>query len=102
MPRKLNPELFNHRTRRLANGCLIWIGPTAGRYGLWGRRQYAHREAWERAYGKIPPGLCVCHICDIPLCVEPTHLWIGTQKENLRDKDLKGHRRLFFFKKRRD
>lgn len=92
MPRKLDPTEFWSRAARSESGCLIWTGPKSGRYGLWGRRKYAHREAYERTHGPVPAGQCVCHACDTPLCIEPSHLWSGTQFENLADMTAKGRR----------
>ncbi len=88
--RKLDPAEFANRSVRVGD-CLLWVGPRAGRYGLWGRRKYAHHEAYERAYGPAPA--FVLHTCDTPLCVEPTHLWSGTQADNLADMARKGRRR---------
>jgi hypothetical protein len=50
----------------------------------------AHRLAWEYTYGKIPDGLSVCHHCDNRPCCNPTHLFLGTQQDNNRDRHLKG------------
>lgn len=55
-----------------------------------GRALYAHRAAWEDAYGPIPPGLCVLHKCDNPRCARPDHLFLGTRAENNLDMTSKG------------
>jgi len=50
-----------------------------------GRKIYAHRLAYELTYGLILPGLFCCHHCDTPHCVRPGHLFLGTQRDNMRD-----------------
>lgn len=56
-----------------------------------GKRAYTHRLAWELANGRaVPAGLRVLHSCDNPRCVNPAHLSIGTQRDNIRDSIRKG------------
>lgn len=71
-------------------GCWNWVGSkTIEGYGNFStrRKQYkAHRFSWEIKFGKIPIGKLVCHSCDNPSCVNPEHLWLGTDKDNALDK----------------
>lgn len=75
------------------SGCWLWTGAAVRRYGAFqlnGRLIKAHRLAWIFAKGPIPNGLCVCHTCDTPLCVNPRHLFLGTHKTNADDRERKG------------
>lgn len=75
-------------------------------YGLINiRKKYmgAHRASWIAWRGEIPEGMFVLHVCDIPECINPDHLWLGTQKENIQDMDKKKRRVLNYktmFKKK--
>ena len=74
--------------------CWIWKGciiPNGyGQFWLNGRMQNAHRVSWELTNGPIPKGLEILHKCDNPPCVNPSHLWAGTQTENQQDSIRKG------------
>lgn len=77
------------------SGCWLWLGATYRMgYGFFrsgGRRIAAHRFSWAVHHGRpVPPGMVVMHKCDVPSCVNPEHLNIGTQRDNLRDARGKG------------
>lgn len=69
--------------------CWIWHGYNDGRYGRFSinRRYYlAHRAMYELMYEEINNSLLyVCHKCDVTLCVNPFHLYLGTHKDNVKD-----------------
>lgn len=80
-----------------SDGCWEWIGTKAGRkpsYGIFRigshRRFYAHRISWTIHHSEIPESLFVLHKCDHPICVNPNHLFFGTQSDNMRDMHEKG------------
>ncbi len=83
---KFTPEPFS--------GCWLWTAGVSGDgYGAIkrnGRQERAHRLAWEMLHGPIPAGLLVLHQCDVPLCVNPAHLFLGTAKDNYADSKQKG------------
>lgn len=79
--------------------CWEWNGASKNQFGhgafkLGPRKSkvvYAHRFAWEREHrSEIPAGMVVRHKCDNPKCVNPSHLTLGTQADNIRDKVERG------------
>ena len=74
--------------------CWLWtacLWPNGyGRISVKGRAVGTHRVAYELAYGPIPTGMFVCHKCDVPACVNPDHLFLGTNTDNVRDMWAKG------------
>jgi HNH endonuclease len=90
-----SPELFWPQVNSCgSDACWEWTGYCDRKgYGktFWGgRKQRAHRVAYELTYGPIPEGLNILHKCDNPPCCNPTHLIVGTQHENNTDKKTKG------------
>jgi Autographiviridae endonuclease len=75
------------------NTCWLWTGSKTWGYGkieVAGETVRAHRWAWENEHGPIPEGLLVLHSCDVPACVRPDHLFLGTHADNVADKMGKG------------
>ncbi len=80
--------------RGYATPCHIWLGGTySDGYGrTWkdGRSRGAHCVAWEESHGPIPDGLHVLHRCDQPPCIREDHLFLGTNTDNVEDRNAKG------------
>lgn len=76
-------------------GCWLWV-PGSSKYGLFCIKRVprlAHRISWVLYRGPIPDGLLVCHKCDVPRCVNPEHLFLGTYLDNNLDRVSKGRSR---------
>jgi len=78
--------------------CWLWLAGLDkdgyGKFNIGDKTFRAHRVAWELAANKkIPNGLCVLHRCDVPGCVNPEHLFLGTALENNQDREEKNRGR---------
>ena len=79
------------------SSCWLWTAGVVGGTGYGkiqdtrgGRYLRAHRVSWELAHGPIPDGMRVLHRCDNPPCVNPAHLFLGTDADNQHDMRAKG------------
>lgn len=87
-------KLFNEKYIQSDSGCWNWqrCKNKAG-YGIYVYKQknyLAHRFSWSLKNGDINKGLHVLHKCDNPACVNPDHLFLGTQSDNNKDCKSKG------------
>ena len=89
-------ERFLTKVRKV-NSCWLWKGKKLsrppndyGRFWLSGGFAMAHRASWVLYVGLIPEGMQVLHKCDTPSCVNPEHLFLGTQIDNIKDMCSKG------------
>lgn len=77
-------------------GCWLWKRACFrfghGQINVLGRKLYAHRLAYTLAHGEISPGMWVLHSCDVPGCIRPDHLHLGTAVENNRETVERGRR----------
>jgi hypothetical protein len=99
-------RLARHAEREADTGCLVWRGArTANGYGgitFLGKTYMVHRLAWLAHQGPIPSDLRICHTCDNRLCLEPSHLFLGTPQQNTIDMIRKGRGRVFGGRERLD
>lgn len=89
----LETRFWKYVDRRGDSDCWNWTGDKIrDGYGrIWnnGKTRRAHRISWELRYGEVPENMCVLHHCDNPSCVNPAHLYLGTNQDNVNDKVAK-------------
>ena len=87
--KKVSPEALT--------GCWLWTGATQtfgyGKVTVNWKSYSAHRLSWILHKGEIPAGMSVLHHCDNPACVSPSHLFLGSQFDNMKDMARKGRSR---------
>ena len=90
----IEERFWNKVDRCGPDECWEWLADKElkgyGRFKVAGRVIKAHRFAWELENGEVPKDLCVLHKCDVPSCVNPAHLFLGTRGDNNRDCIRKG------------
>jgi hypothetical protein len=92
-PQNVTERAWFHKSYTVdtTTGCWLWNKCTKGgkfNYGIFSMNGVgirAHRASYMLNVGPIPDGFCVCHQCDTPMCVNPEHLFIGTDRDNAMD-----------------
>ena len=91
---KLVQRLLKNSTLDPTTSCWIWNKSITkwgyGSINVGGKIELAHRVSYRTLNTPFDPQLCVCHACDNPACINPEHLWIGTNLDNVKDKVKKG------------
>lgn len=90
----LQDRIKNSSVEDAITGCWIWMRHKMkkgyGRLRVKGKKMVASRASWVAHNGDIPDGMHVCHRCDNPSCVNPSHLFLGTARDNVQDCISKG------------
>jgi hypothetical protein len=91
-------SVIERRTTRIPmSGCWLWEGSVQSRgYGdlrLDKCHYTAHRASYLAFVGEVPDGMHVCHKCDVRLCCNPAHLFLGSNSDNIADSMRKGRRK---------
>lgn len=94
----MTKQEFEQRVERIPfSGCWIWMRscgkPGYGDFRSGGQHHTAHRYAFSLYRGEIPQGQHVLHRCDVRCCVNPEHLFLGTNADNIEDSKNKGRRK---------
>ncbi len=100
--RTIEEKFWRHVGKEAKNGCWYWIGYVekngyarfAFNYKKKGYKIGAHRASYIIHNNKLIDNLCVCHTCDHPMCVNPSHLFVATQYENMHDMIDKGRKKI--------
>lgn len=94
MRKKIDERFWEKVDRKGEKECWLWIGNIGangyGQLSIKNKTISAHRLSWTLNYGPILDGLFVLHECDNPPCVNPNHLFLGTNKDNILDAIAKG------------
>jgi hypothetical protein len=94
-----DPKLFRRFMEKVSvgEGCWKWTAATNrdgyGMIGVGRKGERSHRVSFRLFNGDIPAGLSVLHTCDNTGCVNPEHLYVGTQAQNVRDRVVRGRSR---------
>lgn len=91
-------DRFLSKIEKISSGCWEWRGGKSRGYGQFryhGKMVAAHRFSWQFYKGKIPKRKFVLHSCDNTGCVNPDHLFLGTQSDNMKDMFAKRRRKIY-------